>query len=308
MHVPVLLDSVLEHVEATNPGNVIDGTVGGGGYLRAILKNNSKAKILGIDLDQTSLGKLDTRLAQDGLVQRTKLVYGNFADIKEFSKEQSFTPVSAVILDLGFSSLQLDDYARGFSFQADGPLDMRFDQKQSLNAKRVVNEYSAEKLAKIFREYSEEKFAKRIAEKIVSARVRPIETTTELLDLIKQALPARVRHKSSNSARRIFQSIRIEVNSELENLQKVLPDIVDILKIGGRVIIISFHSLEDRIVKEFFKIQANPCVCPPEFPKCVCGKKPKLKIITKKPVTASEDELKENPRSKPAKLRVAEKI
>jgi len=292
MHVPVLLDSVLEHVALTNPGNVIDGTVGGGGYIEAILKNNPKARVLGIDLDQTSLGKLDTRLAQDGLAQRTRLVHGNFKDIKKFSKDHNFTEVSATILDLGFSSLQLDDPKRGLSFQANGPLDMRFDQSQDLTAKKVINEYSAERLEQIFREYSEERFAKRIAKKIVDARQKPIESTTELLDLIKQAMPANVRHKLSDSARRIFQSIRIEVNKELENLQRALPDIVDILKVGGRVIIISFHSLEDRIVKHFFKSQNGKTI----------------KIITKKPIVCGEAEYANNAPSRSAKLRVVEKI
>jgi 16S rRNA (cytosine1402-N4)-methyltransferase len=308
MHIPVLLDSVLEHVAATHPGNIVDGTVGGGGYIKALLRNDSKVKVLGIDLDQASLGKLDTQLAQEGLARRCRLVHGNFSDIKKFSESQKMVPVSAVILDLGFSSLQLNDPSRGFSFQVSGPLDMRFDQRNDLTAMKLVNEYSAEKLEQVFRDYSEERYAKRIARKIVDVRPKFIENTTELLDLIKEALPVKVRYKSSDSARRIFQGIRIEVNKELENLQKALPQIVDILKKGGRVIVISFHSLEDRIVKEFFKSQANPCVCPKEFPECVCGKKSTLKIITKRPIIPNQSEIKGNSRSRSAKLRVAEKI
>jgi 16S rRNA (cytosine1402-N4)-methyltransferase len=300
MHIPVLPDEVLKQVAELNPKKLIDGTVGGGGYLKAILKQNPETKVLGIDLDQTSLGKLDTQLAQDGLAQKAKLVHGNFARIKEIVDQHSFNPVSMVILDLGFSSLQLDDPTRGLSFQSEGPLDMRYDQDRSLTAKAVVNEYSEFELTRIFKEYGEEKFAKRIAHKILKARTKSIETTRQLREVIG--------NKSLDTVRRIFQAIRIEVNQELSNLINALPDIVDILEKGGRIIIVSFHSLEDRIVKEFFKQQADPCICPPEFPKCVCEKKPKLKIITKKPVIASPQEIARNPRSKPAKMRIAEKI
>ncbi|MBI2607491.1 MAG: 16S rRNA (cytosine(1402)-N(4))-methyltransferase RsmH [Candidatus Doudnabacteria bacterium] len=308
-HIPVLLDEVVKQILATSPGNVVDGTVGGGGYLKAVLDKNKQAKVLGIDLDQDALHKLEQELAQSNLNQRAELVHGNYSDLKEIVRKFGFTPVRAVVLDLGFSSLQLDDPQRGFSFQSTGPLDMRFDRFQKLTAELVVNNYPQRQLEEIFRIYGEEKFARAIAKQIVRVReIQKIQTTAQLSENIQQALPARIRHKSSDSARRIFQAIRIEVNKELDNLRKFLTAAVEILDPGGRILIVSFHSLEDRIVKEFFKKGAQACTCPPEFPECVCGKRAELKIITKKPIRADQSEIEKNPRSRPAKLRVAEKI
>ncbi|MDP4001266.1 MAG: 16S rRNA (cytosine(1402)-N(4))-methyltransferase RsmH [bacterium] len=308
MHIPVLVDEVVEYVSVVDPGNVVDGTVGAGGYAKSILAKNPKARVLGIDLDQISLDKLKKELVQSNLTQRIKLVHGNYSDIKKIVRENKFTRVKAVVLDLGFSSLQLDDEKRGFSFQATGPLDMRFDQSQKLTAHVVINQYTQEKLAEIFSTYGEEKFSKLIAKRIAKNRPEEIKTTDELLEVIKQAIPARVKHKANDSARRIFQAVRIEVNKELENLQKALVDIVDVLDKKGRVAVVSFHSLEDRIVKQFFNQQSIQCVCPPDFPQCVCHHNPRLKVITKKPIRANFTETANNPRSRPAKLRVAERV
>lgn len=309
MHTPVLRDEVLHYIKPESGEKFIDGTVGDGGYIRQILTINSHAKILGIDLDHASLDKLSMQLAQEGLSQRVTLVSGNFSNLGEFAKEASFVPADGVILDLGFSSSQLDDPARGLSFQNNGPLDMRFNPNQRKDAREIVNNYSKEELTQIFREYGEEKLAAKIAGEIVAVRKHAeIQDTRQLFQIIEQALPKPVKHKVSDFARRVFQSLRIEVNDELNSLKKVLPEILEILAPGGRMLVISFHSLEDRIIKEFMVSASRGCVCPPDFPTCVCGKKPLMKVLTKKPITATESEIEQNPRSKPAKLRVAQKI
>jgi 16S rRNA (cytosine1402-N4)-methyltransferase len=309
MHTPVLSKEVIDYLKPEVGQKFIDGTVGDGGYVHQILEINPAAKVLGIDLDQTSLDKLSMQLAHKSLGQRVTLVHGNFRDIKHWAEEKNFSKVSGVILDLGFSSSQLDDPTRGLSFQARGPLDMRFNQSQKKTASDIVNGYQRSELAKVFREYGEEKLANKIASEIVEERrKKKIEDTHDLVAVIESALPKPVKHKVSDFARRIFQSLRIEVNDELASLRKVLPDILEILEPGGRMLIISFHSLEDRIVKEFFATSAKGCICPPDFPTCVCGKDPLLKILTKKPVVATEAELEQNSRSKPAKLRAAIKI
>jgi 16S rRNA (cytosine1402-N4)-methyltransferase len=268
-----------------------------------------KAKVLGIDLDQASLDKLSIVLAQEGLAQRTTLVQGNFKNIKAIAQDNSFVRVLGVVLDLGFSSAQLDDPGRGLSFQVAGPLDMRFDKSKNNTAEIIVNSYSLQQLAKIFKDYGEERLAHKIAAEIVRERSKKrISDTLELFEVIKQSLPKPVVYKASDYARRIFQALRIEVNDELNNLRKALPDVLDLLQPGGRMLVISFHSLEDRIVKGFFNEGAKGCICPPDFPTCVCGRNPLLKILTRKPVTATEQEIAENSRSRPAKLRVAQKI
>ncbi|HYC79860.1 MAG TPA: 16S rRNA (cytosine(1402)-N(4))-methyltransferase RsmH [Candidatus Binatia bacterium] len=308
-HYPVLLDEVLQYVGAKDGQLFIDATVGGGGHTKALLKLNPKAQVLALDWDSESLAKLETELKKEKLLGRAKLVHSNYADLGKVVAREGFSEASGIILDLGFSSIQLDESERGFSFQNTGPLDMRYDRKQSLSAEVVVNSYPEEKLAEIFKTYGEEAFSKRIARAIVLRRKdSPFADTDEVFRVIHRALPANVKHKVGDSARRIFQAIRIEVNGELKNLSKALPDMVDILATGGRLAVISFHSLEDRIVKTFFLDQAKGCICPPDFPQCVCGKNPILKILTKKPVKASDQEVAHNPRSKPAKLRAAEKI
>lgn len=308
-HVPVLLQETLQYLKAESGTKFIDCTVGGGGHTKAILNLNPQAKVLGIDWDQTSLDKLKQQFVREGLDQRSVLVSGNYTAIDQFAGRHGFVPVDGILIDLGFSSLQLDEAARGFSFQSAGPLDMRYSSANELTAGRVVNHYSPEKLEKIFSELGEEKFARRISAAIARARqtVR-IDSTTQLAEIIRSAMPLPIRFKASESLRRIFQALRIEVNSELENLKLVLPKCLKLLQPGGRLVIISFHSLEDRIVKEFFNQEAKDCICPPEFPTCVCDKVSSIRILTRKPVTAAAAEAGANPRSKSAKLRAAEKL
>ncbi|MBX4188029.1 MAG: 16S rRNA (cytosine(1402)-N(4))-methyltransferase RsmH [Candidatus Doudnabacteria bacterium] len=308
-HYPVLADEAMQYVGAADGSMYIDATAGAGGHTKAILSRNKKARVLCLDRDSETLEKLEREFKQDGLSDRVKLVHSNYVDVEEVALREGFSEVSGVILDLGFSSMQLDDSERGFSFQSKGPLDMRFDRKQNLTAADVLNKYQEEKLAEIFKKYGEENFSKRIARNVVVHRkVSPLAGTDEVFRLIRQALPGSVRHKANDSARRIFQALRIEVNDELKNLERALPIMVDLLAPKGRIVVISFHSLEDRIVKNFFATLAKGCICPLDFPECVCGKNPIIKILTKKPVTATEAEIKQNPRSKPAKLRAAEKI
>ncbi|MBX4204874.1 MAG: 16S rRNA (cytosine(1402)-N(4))-methyltransferase RsmH [Candidatus Doudnabacteria bacterium] len=307
-HVPVLLDEVVKYLKPETGDRFIDGTAGDGGYIKEILRINPSAKILGIDLDQVSLDKLSMQLAQGNLSQRSELVQANFRDIKRIAQEKSFVPAAGVLLDLGFSSSQLDDPGRGLSFQTNGPLDMRFDPHQKLTARVVVNTYHKPDLVRIFKDYGEERLAAKIAEEIIICRKKQeITDTRELLAVIELALPKPVKYKVADYARRIFQAIRIEVNDELNSLKIALPNIFEILEPGGRMVIISFHSLEDRIVKEFFVNMARGCICPPDFPQCVCGKNPQAKILTRKPVTATVGEIENNPRSKPAKLRALKK-
>ncbi len=307
-HLPVLLDEVMQYVDAKNGDLYIDATIGGGGHTKELLRLNPKAKVLGLDWDSESLAKLEADLKKEKLSKRVKLVHANYADIKEVAAREGFSEASGIVLDLGFSSIQLDDVGRGFSFQGKNPLDMRYDRKRELTAADVLNKYQEQKLAEVFKKYGEDNFSRRIAREIVVRRkVSPIADSDEVVHLIQSALPKPIKHKASDSARRIFQALRIEVNGELDNLTKALPDMANLLKPQGRLVVISFQSLEDRIVKTFFNDQARGCICPPDFPYCVCGKKPAMKVLTKKPVTASAQEIAENPRSKPAKLRAAEK-
>lgn len=309
MHTPVLLKEVIDLLNIQDGFKMVDATAGGGGYIKEVINTNPSARILAIDLDQTTLDKLKTEFAKSGLDQKVKLVAGNFADLDQIVEENNFDNLDAVLLDLGFSSLQLDDPQRGLSFQAHGPLDMRFNQSQRLTASEVLNTYPETKLNKIFTEYGEETFSKKITFKIILQRqTSPFTSTDQVFDVIKNSLPKSVRHKAADSARRIFQAIRIEVNNELENLKKVLPKAVGALKVGGRLLVISFHSLEDRIVKQYFVEQSKGCVCPPEFPVCICTKASKLKVLTRKPIIAKDEEININPRSRPAKLRAAEKL
>jgi len=304
MHVSVLPEEVLHYINAKDGERFIDGTAGAGGYMERILAVNSKARILGIDLDQTSLDNLKQKFVQRNLIERVTLVHGSYSDMLQIGKANDFLPVSGIVLDLGFSSDQIDDPKRGFSFQGKGPLDMRYNKTQKLTAADVVNTYAETKLAKILYDYGEDKFAKKIARSIVQRRGgNPIANTHDLLGLIEESLPKPIKHKAQDVARRIFQAIRIEVNGELDSLREVLPDTLEALETGGRLVVIAFHSLEDRIVKEFMREASRGCICPAEFPTCICGKEPKARMLTKKPVTATDEELNTNPRSKPAKLR-----
>ncbi|MGE5392866.1 MAG: 16S rRNA (cytosine(1402)-N(4))-methyltransferase RsmH [Candidatus Saccharibacteria bacterium] len=308
MHIPVLLEEVIEYLKPAAGVRFVDGTVGSGGYTLGILKANPEAKVLGLDLDQSSLDKFRQDLAERGLGQNAILVHSNYAQVSEAARAEGFFPVSGIVLDLGFSSEQVDRPERGFSFQRPGPLDMRYDLSQKKTAADIINGYSEKQLVQIFKNYGEENFSNRIAHRLVDSRgERPFRDTLELFHAIREALPKPVKHKAEDSARRIFQAVRIEVNGELENLRKALPQMLDLLTPGGRMVIVSFHSLEDRIVKNYFAEQAQDCVCPPDFPTCVCDKVSTLRILTRKPIRASTREAAENPRSRPAKLRAAEK-
>ena len=308
-HFPVLLSEVIQYVDAANGKKFVDATVGGGGHTKEILKQNPDSTVLGLDWDSESLSKLQEEFSQSKLNSRVILAHSNYAEIAKVALERDFGPIDGIILDLGFSSLQLDDQDRGFSFQNSGPLDMRYDRKQTLDAATILNQYSQKELERIFKSYGEENHSSKIARDLVVHRTVSVFTTADqVLRVIKDALPAPIKHKAADSARRIFQALRIEVNHELDNLSVALPKMFELLAPKGRLVVISFQSLEDRIVKNFFLELARGCICPPEFPECVCGNQPKAKILTKKPVTAQDQELAENPRSKPAKLRAIEKI
>jgi len=311
-HIPVLLNEVLEYLDAKPGQNIVDATLGGGGYTRAILREiGETGKLLAIDLDKDAVENFKFQISNfknphsDPLPkgEGATIVQGNFARIDHIIKNHNFPAPDGIVADLGLSSYELEH--RGISFQTNQPLDMRFDQSQPLDAKFVLNNYDEKQLVKIFEDYGEEKFAKQIARKILGNRGNKVEIkhTHELYQLIVEALPKPFKHKADDSARRIFQALRIEVNHELANLEEFLPKAFDLLVPGGRMVVVSFHSLEDRIVKQFFAGLAKGCVCPIDFPQCVCGKNPRGKILTKKPVTANSRELAQNSRSKPAKLR-----
>lgn len=306
-HIPVLLREVISYLNARSGENFVDATLGGGGYTRAILeKVKPDGKVLAIDLDADAIENQRKENKDKGLI----LHHGNFQNINKIIKEHEFTNIAGIVADLGLSSYELDQAGRGFSFQKKEVLDMRFNTSHPEDAKFILNSYDENRLRKIFEDYGEEKFSRQIAKKIVGLRAKGLvlRHTDELFDAIKDALPKPVKHKADDSARRIFQALRIEVNHELENLEEFLPKAFDILAPGGRLVIVSFHSLEDRIVKQYFVSLTKGCVCPIDFPQCVCGKNPQGKLLTKKPVTASEMELKDNPRARPAKLRAIEKI
>ena len=313
-HVPVLLKEVLEYLKPAPGKKFIDATIGGGGHAKSILE--AGAELLGIDRDREVAQSLISEFKNQK--SKIKITQDNFADLKKIAQENNFTEVDGILFDLGMGSHQLDDPARGFAFQREGPLDMRYDQRSEVRnriaenqtAAKIVNDYPEKRLIEIFRDFGEERrFARKVARAILKQRkTGTLVTTLELFELIKTALPGKYRFKAGDVARRIFQALRIAVNRELENLEKALPQALEILKLRGRIAVISFHSLEDRMVKRFFLKEAKNCICPPEFPICVCKAQAKLRILTKKPVTASEEETKINPRAKSAKLRAAEKI
>ena len=307
-HVSVLYKPVLELLDVKPDGVYLDGTLGGGGHASGVCERLSKEGVfIGIDRDKDALEAAGKRLAPYSCSKF--LVQSNYEDVKRVLQDLGILRVDGALLDLGVSSFQLDNPERGFSYMQDAPLDMRMNADDSLTAEEVVNEYSQQQLAKIIKEYGEEKWAARIAQFIAEARKeRRIETTFELVDIIKRAVPAAARRDGPHPAKRTFQAIRIEVNDELGQLTRAVNDFIDILASGGRLAIISFHSLEDRIVKEAFQKRLNPCTCPPDFPVCVCGKKADVRKITRKPVEADSEELAANPRSRSAKLRVLEKM
>lgn len=305
-HKSVLLQEVIDYL-ALKPGDAaIDATTGAGGHSEAILKAiGPRGRLLCIDQDESALAIARNRLAD---YSNVKFAKGNFAEIEEIARENGFSKVKGILADLGVSSMQLDQAERGFSFSKRAKLDMRMDQKNQLTAAQIINDYSEKDLASIFKEYGEEKFAKSIAREIVKERkTNPIIWTDQLSEVVRRGM--RSNFKSHlNPATKVFQALRIEVNKELIVLTTALPQMVSVLASGGKMAIISFHSLEDRIVKRFIEEQSKKCVCPPEYPKCVCDTKPTLKKITKKPVLPSEEETRQNPRARSAKLRVAEII
>lgn len=306
-HIPVLLREVLEGLNLENDKVYVDCTLGGAGHSEKILQNTKNSILIGIDQDEDAIVASTKRL--ESYKSRVKIVRSNFANIKNVLESLEIQSVDGILADLGVSSHQIDTASRGFSFRFDGELDMRMDKTNSLTAKKVVNEYSDEKLKQIFKDFGEEKFASSIARKIVQERKKQeIVTTKQLEKIILSAVPRYKGNDGSSNVQRTFQAIRIEVNHELDILEGFIRDAVSALNRGGRLAIITFHSLEDRIVKQTFKDLATGCVCPADFPVCVCNRKPLVKIITKHPVTATDSELGVNRRSASAKLRVVEKL
>lgn len=306
-HVSVLLKECIDNLNIKENGIYVDCTLGGAGHSSEIIKKLSKnGRLIGIDQDEDAIKAAGERLKA---YSNVTYVHDNFYNIDSILQNLNIEKVDGILMDLGVSSYQLDEASRGFSYMHDAPLDMRMNRESSRSAYEVVNKYSEDQLYNVIKNYGEEKFAKRIANFIVEHREnKSIDTTLQLVEIIKAAIPARFRREGPHPAKRTFQAIRIEVNKELEILEKAITDSVERLNSGGRIAIITFHSLEDRIVKTTFKKLQDPCECPKEFPICICGKKPVLKIITKKPIEANEQELEINPRSRSAKLRVGQKI
>lgn len=303
-HTSVLLEQTIENLDIKPEGIYLDGTLGGGGHaFAAASKLKGKGRLIGIDQDEDAIAAAGERLKP--YEERITLIRDNYANAAEALAGIGIYGVDGIVLDLGVSSYQLDNEERGFSYRYDADLDMRMDRRQSLSAKEIVNEYSEIELARILRDYGEEKFAKNIAKHIVAARKdKPLETTGELNEIIKAAIPAKMRVVGGHPSKRTFQAVRIECNRELEVLKDSLDGLIDLLNPGGRLCVITFHSLEDRIVKSAFRKNENPCTCPPDFPVCVCGKKPKGTVITRKPILPTVQETEENSRAKSAKLRV----
>jgi 16S rRNA (cytosine1402-N4)-methyltransferase len=306
-HKSVLLSEVIEGLNIRPDGIYADGTLGGAGHSSEILKRLSeKGRLIGTDQDAAAIEAATARIGSD---KRVQIFRDNYEYLPDILKNAGIDRVDGILLDLGVSSYQLDTTDRGFSYKSDAPLDMRMDQRQRVTAKDIVNGYEEKELFRIIRDYGEEKFAQNIAKHIVQAReIKPIETTYELNDIIKAAIPMKMRVEGGHPSKRTFQAIRIECNHELEVLRDSLEEMIEFLNPGGRMAVITFHSLEDRIVKDIFRKEENPCTCPPNFPKCVCGKVPLGKVITKKPIVPTEEELSVNTRSGSAKLRVFERI
>lgn len=306
-HVSVLLNEVIEGLNIKENGIYVDGTLGGAGHSSEIVKRLKNGKLIGIDQDLNALEKASKVLEdyKDNVI----LKHSNYENIDQVLNELDIDKVDGILLDIGVSSYQLDEEARGFSYNKDAPLDMRMDSTSPFTAWEIVNKYSQKELEEIIWNYGEDRWAKRIAEFIIAEReIKSIETTLELVTAIKKAIPKKVRMEGHHPAKKTFQAIRIEVNRELEVLENSITKMVHLLKPGGRLVIISFHSLEDRIVKEAFKELYNDCICPPQIPQCRCDKKREIEIITRKPIKPTKEEVENNPRSRSAKLRIAEKL
>lgn len=305
-HISVLLNECIEALDIKADGTYVDGTLGGAGHASLVCsKLNDKGRFIGIDQDEDAIVYSSKKLEA---YKMATIVRSNYNGFKNILKELEIEGVDGILLDLGVSSFQLDTADRGFSYMQDAPLDMRMDQRQSKTARSIVNNYSYNELVRILKIYGEEKFANNIAKHIVAEReIKPIETTFELVAIIRKAIPMKIQKKLGHPGKRTFQAIRIELNEELEVLKNTLQDMIDGLNPGGRLCIITFHSLEDRIVKKTFKQNENPCTCPNEFPICICGNEPTGKVITRKPILPTDKELEENSRSRSAKLRVFEK-
>lgn len=306
-HRSVLLEETIEGLNIRPDGCYVDGTLGGGGHAYEVCRRlSNKGKFVGVDQDAAAIEAAGHRLKDFG--EKVTIVRSNYCEMKSQLQKLGIDRVDGIVLDLGVSSYQLDTAERGFSYREDAPLDMRMDTRKNWTARDIVNEYSEMELCRVIRDYGEDKFAKNIAKHIVKERqVHPVETTGELAGIIRRAIPMKYQKKSGHPAKRTFQALRIELNRELDVLRDSLDDMIELLSPGGRLCIITFHSLEDRIVKTAFKNAANPCTCPPSFPVCVCGKVSKGKVITGKPILPGEEELRENSRSKSAKLRIFEK-
>ena len=306
-HKSVLLEETIEGLNIKPDGIYVDGTLGGGGHAYEVCRRlNDKGRFIGIDQDAAAIEAAGARLSDFG--EKVTIIRSNYCNMKSELQKIGIDKVDGIVLDLGVSSYQLDTAERGFSYREDAPLDMRMDTRQTLTARDIVNDYSEMDLFRIIRDYGEDKFAKNIAKHIVMEREKgPIETTGQLTEIIRQSIPMKFQKNAGHPAKRTFQAIRIECNRELEVLRDSLDDMIDMLNEDGRICIITFHSLEDRIVKGIFKKNENPCTCPSSFPVCVCGKVSKGRIVTKKPILPSEEELEWNSRSKSAKLRIFER-
>lgn len=307
-HRSVLLDETIEQLNIRPEGIYVDGTLGGAGHSFEIAKRLTTGRLIGIDQDADAIAAATKRL--EPYADKVTIVRNNYCNMKEELHRLGIERVDGILLDLGVSSFQLDTPERGFTYRdTNAPLDMRMDQRQTLTAKEIVNHYSEKELYRIIRDFGEDRFAKNIAKHIVEARkIKELETTGELIDVIRASIPMKVQATGGHPAKRTFQAIRIELNRELDVLKDTLDEMIDLLSPGGRICIITFHSLEDRIVKTIFRKNENPCTCPSDFPVCVCGKVSKGKVITRKPILPSEEELEENSRSKSAKLRVFERV
>ncbi len=306
-HTPVLLNEVIKGLNIKKDGIYVDGTLGGAGHSLKIVEGLDNGKLVGIDQDMDAINKAKDVLKD--YLERTEIVHDNFKNIPQILSNLNIDKVDGILLDLGVSSYQFDERERGFSYQKDAPLDMRMDRENNLRAWDVVNKYKEKELSDILWEYGDERWSKRIAKFIVEERRNsPIDTTFQLVSIIKKAIPKGARASGHHPAKKTFQAIRIEVNKELEILKKSIPALCNLLKPKGRICIITFHSLEDRIVKENFRELNTGCICPKDFPICVCNRKKEIEIITKKPIVPTEDELSKNPRARSAKLRIGEKV
>ena len=304
-HYSVLLRETIEQLQVKPDGIYVDGTLGGGGHASEVCRLLTRGHLYGIDQDGDAIAAARERLAPFG--DRVTFIRDNYRNVKAALSVEGVEKADGIVVDLGVSSYQFDNQERGFSYRFDAPLDMRMDRRQTLTAKEIVNDYPESDLYRIIRDYGEDRFAKNIAKHIVRTRAdKPIETTYELNEVIKAAVPAKMR-QNGHPSKQTFQALRIECNRELEVLRDTLDDFIDILNPGGRLCVITFHSLEDRLVKAAFRKNENPCTCPPEFPVCVCGKIPKGSVVTKKPILPGEEEIAQNARSKSAKLRVFQK-